>query len=113
MAIDQAAYQSGQVKIMTDDIPEFSDSEFSKFYAKKLRNKKEAVDDKRTAETSSMRAEDGRIKTTVVKDRAQLNVRVIPDLKNEVIEEARASGRAVGEVVEEALRQYFKNKRAG
>ena len=56
-----------------------------------------------------MAARDGRIKTTVnAGGLAQLNVRISPDLKNQVIDRARASGRDMSEVVADALHVYMR-----
>jgi hypothetical protein len=63
---------------------------------------------RRAAETAGARAQDGRVTQGKPNDAGlvQLNVRVTPDIKNQVVHLARSSGGSVGGIVEAALKAY-------
>ena len=66
------------------------------------------VAERRAAETAGMRAQDGRIRmATNDTGLVQLNVRVTPDLKNQIIHHARTTGSDMGSVVEAALKLFL------
>jgi hypothetical protein len=66
------------------------------------------VAERRAAETAGMRAQDGRIRmATGDTGLVQLNVRVTPDLKNQIIHHARTTGSDMGSVVEAALKLFL------
>jgi hypothetical protein len=66
------------------------------------------VAERRAAETAGMRAQDGRIRmATSDTGLVQLNVRVTPDLKNQIIHHARTTGSDMGSVVEAALKLFL------
>ena len=92
------------------EIPELTDARFAELFEGKTTNSRASVQKKRSAEAGGMAARDGRIKTTVnTQGLAQLNVRLPPDLKNQVYEEALASGRKMAEVVIDILQQHFRS----
>ena len=68
--------------------------------------------ERRASETALQRPEDGRVRPAAAdkKGNVQLNARVAPDVKNRVIDLARASGSDMSSIVEAALLAYFKVK---
>jgi hypothetical protein len=68
--------------------------------------------DRRASETALQRPEDGRVRPASPdkKGNVQLNVRVAPDVKNRVIDLARATGNDMSGIVEAALLAYFKGR---
>lgn len=98
------------------DIAEIGLDELAGLKAKMVagRSRASSIAERRAAETSGQRAIDGRVRpaTTDGKGNVQLNVRVAPDVKNRVIELARATGSDMSSVVEAALLTYFKRKDA-
>ncbi len=99
---------------MSADIPEIKLSELSKLMAKRdaSRSQPSSLADRRASETAAQRADDGRVRpaATDKKGNVQLNVRVTPDVKNRVIDLARATDSDMSSVVEAALLAYFQNK---
>ena len=97
---------------MVDEVADLSDEQFAKLFDKRHRASRTSVQEKRRAEAQAVAADDGRVRRAdAAGGLVQLNARVTPDLKNEVIGEARRSGRQMNEVVEDALRLYFQGKR--
>ena len=97
---------------MADDVADLSEARFSKLFEQKNAAAKSSVQKKRSMEAQSMAAEDGRTRRAdLAGGLAQLNTRQTPDLKNEVLDEARKTGRTMSEIVAEALHLYFQGKR--
>jgi hypothetical protein len=98
------------------DIAEIGLDELAALKAKVASSRKQAssVAERRAAETTAQRATDGRVRiaSTDTRGNVQLNVRVAPDVKNRVIDLARATGSDMSSVVEAALLAYFKRKEA-
>ena len=68
--------------------------------------------ERRADEAAAQRPKDGRVRAAATDKRGnvQLNVRVAPDVKNRVIDLARATDSDMSGVVEMALLAYFKRK---
>jgi hypothetical protein len=98
---------------MTDQLAETSLSEIEKIRAErraKLAGKSGASAARRGAETASMKAQDGRVRMAASDSGlVQLNVRVTPDLKNQVIHLARTTGSDMNTVVVAALKRHLQN----
>lgn len=77
-----------------------------------------AIDTKRDVEVAAVASTDGRVRVSAhsysdPRDRrgwVQMNVRVPPDLKDQVIARARLSGQDMGEIVAEAVRRLLSQK---
>jgi hypothetical protein len=99
---------------MMTEIPEIEFSELSKLMAKRdaSRARPSSLAERRVAEAAAQRPEDGRVRAAATdkKGNVQLNVRVAPDVKNRVIELARATDSDMSGIVEAALLAYFKRK---
>ena len=90
-----------------EDIPELSQERFNNLLEQKLKKPRLAARDKQGAEAKAMQAEDGRISSTVKNGLVQLNARVPLDLKNQVIETKRRSGREIGAFVSAHLQRWL------
>lgn len=93
---------------------EISDISLEEIAARKKAGQRRAssLAERRASETALQRPEDGRVRPAAAdkKGNVQLNARVAPDVKNRVIDLARASGSDMSSIVEAALLAYFKVK---
>jgi hypothetical protein len=76
-----------------------------------------AIEERQNTEVAATATSDGRVRVSghSYSDRrgwVQLNVRVPPDLKDQVIARARLSGKDMGELVAEAVKAYLGRKDA-
>ena len=94
---------------MAQDIPEFTEDEFQKHREQQREAKN--LKKKRVAEASAMGSEDARIRATVdARGLVQVNIRMPPTLKNDIIASARAAGQGLHEHVCEVLKVYVQKR---
>ena len=96
-----------------EDMPVLTEDRFAKMIAERQKRARGSVDKKRGAEAQAMKPKlDGRESTKIdANGLTQFNVRLSPDLKDQVVEEKKRSGRSTSDVVTEALLMYFASKR--